>query len=138
MDAIALAVGVIEIVLAVVINVVHLRKPLTGPPLRIYQGAMVLTALSLSLLAGATMIVEPESRGFFVMLAASAAVGIWFMRSKASGQRVGPLHSETEAATQPAGIRGYTVRLAPQAAPAHSNVRAQRSARVRRIMAMEE
>lgn len=120
MDAIAWTVGIIEIALAVLINVIHLRTPLTGPPLRIYQGSMVLTLLSLSLLAGATMIVEPESRGFFVVIAAHSA-----------------------------GVHSYTVRQAPQTAqqtaqttqPAHSNVRAQttqRSARVRRIMAMED
>ena len=107
---------------------------------------MALTALSLSLIAGSVMMTQPESRGFFVVLAAAVGVGLWALRSKAGAPRIGPLHSDTEAAPRPqpraAAPAGYTVRQAPQ--PAHANVKAQaaqpgaRSARVRRIMAMEE
>ena len=143
----AVAIATIELVLATWINVVHRRKPLTGGSLIVFRGAMALTALSLLCIVSAVMLEVPDSRGLFVVLGIVAVGALIAMRlNKSAGPR-GPLHAETQQAQrqpqqqgrQQPDISRYTVRSAP--AVANSGVRVsggQRSARVRRIQAMED
>ena len=139
----AFTVAAIEMALAMWITVIHVRKPLTGGPLRLYHVAMVLVVLSLLCIFSAVAIEVPDSRGLFVvLLIVGATVAVVRALGGGSAQR-GPLHAETEAAPAQRYTSRYTVRTAPQVGgqPAYSGVRAAadvRSARVLRIMAMEE
>ena len=137
----AIAVAAVEVLLATWINIVHRRNPLTGGALLVFRGAMVLVALSLLCVMGAVMLEVPDSRGLFVVLA-MVAIGVLLARTfngKTPPRQ--PLQAETQQAPQQPqqqapqrpDISRYTVRSAP-AVTAGGGVR---SARVRRIMAME-
>ena len=141
----AIAVAAVEVLLATWINIVHRRKPLTGGALLVFRGAMVLTTLSLLCIVGAVMLEVPDSRGLFVVLAL-VAIGVLLARTfngKTPPRQ--PLHAETQQAPQQPPQQGgqqaqrqpdisrYTVRSAPVVSGGGV-----RSARVRRIQAMED
>jgi len=137
----AFVVGVVEVVAGVVLLRQNVRKPLTGGALYVGRFGLACAGLSLASFTAAALVASPALRGVAAVLTlAAAGVAAW-LRWRARGPRVGPMLAETEAATAPPpaprrvaapDLSGYTVRTAP--ASAHGNVR---SARVRKIMAME-
>lgn len=140
----AAVLAVIEGALAGYAIAMHRRQPFEGGTLFTLCAGLALAALSLSMIAAAALIEVPESRGVFVV-AALVGLGWLAVRRLRRGPRIGPLHAETEAAPQPAprpvkpDVSRYHVRgvgeVRPVPAPAAG---APRSARVRRIMSMED
>lgn len=144
----AIVVAMIEVLLVILVVLQHQREPFTDGPLLVYRASLVCAALSLAFITGALLLTVPESRGV-LLVAFLAAVGVLTWRSiRSHGPRIGPLQAETQAAeqpatqpvppAQPAALR-YKVRTAPHVAqPSPVAETAPRSARVRKIMSMEE
>lgn len=128
----AVITGVVELTLVGVSLAVHGRRPFTGGALSLYRAALVVAALSLACIAGALALTYEAARysiGISVTIAlgwqAVRMVRTWPQPARAT------LNAEAEAMPQPVPMpQAYTVRTAPRAG--------QRSARVRRIMAMED
>lgn len=140
----AIVVAMIEVLLVIMVVLQHQHKPFTDGPLAVYRASLVSAALSLACIVAALLLTFPQLRGVAALLFIVAIAALTWRSIRSHGPRIGPLQAETQTAEPPApqpqpAAQRYRVRTTPHVAqPSPVAATAPRSARVRRIMSMEE